>query len=217
MNKNSFGYILGFMLMLCILFGTGVSVVHYSTQEMLEKNVEMHTNKILSRAFMIAPETHDAYGYRKAVENNLERDTISTDNRQWKIYRFPSKARIGFEFTGMGFWDRITGILVMSDDLQTIENIGIIEQKETPGLGARIEEKQFTDQFKDVPVDWDTPESERVVIAQPGQQSGENTVDAITGATQTSMALMDILNSELAAFHTMVEKMGIARGVLTQD
>jgi Na+-transporting NADH:ubiquinone oxidoreductase subunit C len=64
-------------------------------------------------------------------------------------------------------------------------------------LGARIEEKWFTDQFKGVRIDWNKNVSDRVLIGRATGAKPDNQVDAITGATQTSMALKRFLNAEL--------------------
>ena len=91
-------------------------------------------------------------------------------------------------------------------------NIQFLEQKETPGLGARIEEPWFTDQFKGLTIAWDKPVEERVIIGASADPKAKNRVDAITGASQTSLALMKSLNRELERFRKVYVKhqMGLA-------
>ncbi len=65
----------------------------------------------------------------------------------------------------------------------TIINIAVLEQKETPGLGTKMAEPEFKDQFNDKnPSDFD------LKVKKDGGQ-----VDAITAATISSRAFCDAL------------------------
>ena len=199
MNKKSAAYIIGFMIVICVVFGTGVSVVHNATQDMLEKNKRFHKNRIICRAFLLPVSGDTAKDYAEAISKHIRIKSITEDNRIRNVYwRIDlENPAIGYDFSGMGFWDRIDGIIVLTQDLEKIINIQFFDQKETPGLGARIEEKWFTDQFKGVPIAWEKDVSDRVIIGRATGAKPKNQVDAITGATQTSMALKRFLNAEL--------------------
>jgi Na+-translocating ferredoxin:NAD+ oxidoreductase RnfG subunit len=183
------------MLVVSAVFGLAVSFVHYSTQDMLAKNEAMHKNRILSHAFLLNVQGQKPGDYAKAVKEHLNQEVIKTDQREIITYRIQDEKsqKVGFVFSSMGFWDRITGIIVLTGDLEEIVNIKFFEQKETPGLGARIEEAWFTDQFKGLSIEWEKPVTQRVIF------------DAITGASQTSMALMKSLNTELEIFRKALE------------
>ena len=198
MKKNSPLYVLLFMTAICLVFGIGIAVVNFSTLPLLERNLAMHRNRVLCAAFELPVEGNTADAFQQAVSQHLTES--HTNGRPTYRRHTPGHESIGFEFSGLGFWDRITGIVVLSPDLATILNIQFLDQKETPGLGARIEEKWFTDQFKGIPVNWDDPKGGRVIVGSSPDPAARNRVDAITGATQTSMALMRFLNDELAAF-----------------
>ena len=60
----------------------------------------------------------------------------------------------------------------------TIQNIEVLEQKETPGLGTKIKDEKFLKQFRTK-----NPSSFNLKVKKDG---GE--VDALTGATITSRA-----------------------------
>ncbi|MBW1959140.1 MAG: FMN-binding protein [Deltaproteobacteria bacterium] len=199
MNKKSAAYIIGFMIVICVVFGTGVSVVHNATQDMLEKNKRFHRNRIICRAFLLPVSDDSAKAYAEAISKHIRIKSITEGSRIRNVYRRidPENPAIGFDFSGMGFWDRINGIIVFTQDLEKIINIQFFDHKETPGLGARIEEKWFTDQFKGVRIAWNKDVSDRVIIGRATGAKPDNQVDAITGATQTSMALKRFLNAEL--------------------
>jgi Na+-transporting NADH:ubiquinone oxidoreductase subunit C len=187
------------MAAVSIVFGIGVALVQYITQETLARNVQLHRNRVICQAFALADETQSAETCTGAIEDQLQIDTVRTAGGPMEVFVRQSTGEVGFVFSGMGFWDRIRGVLVLSSDLQTVRNIRFLEQKETPGLGARILEPGFTDQFSGLNVAWREPKDERIIVSQSPDDAA-NKVDAITGATQTSMAVMKILNDELARF-----------------
>lgn len=200
MTKTSPSYILIFMIVLCMVFGTAISSVYYATLDMLKKNEKLHKNRIICHAFKLPVSGVSADVFQKAIDDNISYEQITYQGRSWDTYKQKDTGNIGFIFSGTGFWDRITGIIVLSPDLSKSMAIQFLDQKETPGLGARIEEGWFTDQFKGVPIAWDQPVDKRIIIGPSPIPNAKNRVDAITGATQTSFALMKFLNSELESF-----------------
>jgi len=199
MNKKSAAYIIGFMIVICMVFGAGVSVVYNATRDMLEKNKKFHRNRIICQAFLLRVSDDSAKAYAEAISKHIEIKSITDGNRIRNVYRRidPENPEVGFDFGGMGFWDRVDGIIVFTQNLEKIINIQFFDHKETPGLGARIEEKWFTDQFKGVRIAWNKDVPDRVIIGRATGAKADNRVDAITGATQTSMALKRFLNAEL--------------------
>lgn len=199
MNKKSMGYVLGFTGALCVVFGLGISVVHYSTLEMLQRNEALHRNRVICRAFMLEVPEETPQAYEEAMRRHLEISKVKDGEGTRTVYRRRDRGNeaVGFDFGGMGFWDRINGIVVLTPDLSRILSIEFFDHKETPGLGARIEERWFLDQFKGLPVAWGAAAQERVIIGPSADPNAAHRVDAITGATQTSLALMRFLNSEL--------------------
>ena len=198
MNKKSPAYVLSFMAAICLVFGTGISVVNYATQGLLAKNAARHQNRVLCRAFQLDVAGTSAEAYQQAVDAAIRTSTVGGRT----VYECvaPGKEGVGFVAGGMGFWDRIECVVVLSPDLRKVLNVQVLEQKETPGLGARIEEPWFTDQFKSLALAWDDPQGQRVLVGANPAPNAANEVDAITGATQTSMALMRFFNEELDAF-----------------
>lgn len=98
---------------------------------------------------------------------------------------------IAFEFKGPGLWGPIYGIASIHADMKTIRIIKILHQEETPGLGARISEKEYLSQFRNkefIP---------KLIFKPQGKAMANNEVDAITGATGTSNALEKLLNETI--------------------
>ena len=97
---------------------------------------------------------------------------------------YSDEAEIGFAFlaVGKGYGGNID-ILVGLEDETTVRGITIVSHLETPGLGARIIESSFTDQFSGVNI-------ADVALRQKG---GE--IDAITGASISSGAVVDAIRA----------------------
>ena len=202
MNRSSAIYVLLFMLVISATFGVGLSAVHYATLDTLAKNETLNKNRTLSRAFLLDVAQDSPEAFKDAVDRSISTKTSVYEGRTFEVFttRAPLQTRVGFLFTGYGFWGPIKGIAVFSEDLQTMVNIQFLEHQETPGLGARIEEPWFTDQFRGLEIPWNEPPPKRVVIGGVADPTTKNRVDAITGASQTSIALMKSLNSELELF-----------------
>ncbi len=88
---------------------------------------------------------------------------------------------------------------VGADD--TVRGVEIIEQLETPGLGARIAEPGFTDQFKNRGI-----AATKWAVAKDGGD-----IAAITGATISPRAVVAALNSGLAVYRRHKDQIGAAR------
>lgn len=211
MKKTSPLYVMLFIIIISAVCGVAISVVHYLTLDTLESNARLARSRTIVNAFDLTVSEQTSSAYDTALSNHIVASNLLAGQRHWEV--FVSKDApypVGFIFRGMGFWDAITGIMVLSADLQTILKVDIIEQKETPGLGARIEEPAFKEQMRGFPIDWHGPTGKRVVFGEAGNRDGKHQINAITGASQTSMALERMINSELQAFKTIYEKNGLS-------
>jgi RnfABCDGE-type electron transport complex G subunit len=95
---------------------------------------------------------------------------------------------------GNGYQGVIKLMIGVSPDLSTITGIKILEQVETPGLGGRIGEAAFQDQFKGV-------KTEPAVGYVKNQKPEKDTdIQAITGATISSRSVVTIINRNLENF-----------------
>ena len=93
---------------------------------------------------------------------------------------------------GAGLWGRITAVVGLDREHVSLTGVTFVEQNETPGLGARIEEAWFKNQFKGKTGPF------RIVPEKTGSPLPTD-MDAITGATITTTAVRDILNRLIAA------------------
>lgn len=106
---------------------------------------------------------------------------------------------IAFLAIGNGFQGEIRMMVGMRPDFSEITGLSVLEQVETPGLGTKIvtdpSNKEnpdwFTDQFKGL-----VPQPKIEALKNQAPQN-DNEIQAITGATISSKAVVDILNSAI--------------------
>ena len=92
-------------------------------------------------------------------------------------------------YEGNGFQGKIRLICGLSKDLEKILAVEILEQVETPGLGTKVTEAPFLEQFKQL----ETSPNVNWVKGVPPTKPNE--IQAITGATISSKAVVAIINS----------------------
>lgn len=92
-------------------------------------------------------------------------------------------------FDGNALWGPLRGYLGVKADLSETTGLVFTYQNETPGLGGRIDEDWFKEQFRGLPIKPDT-------VLGYGTQEGYQ-IDAVTGATQTSSAVLRTVNKAL--------------------
>jgi Na+-transporting NADH:ubiquinone oxidoreductase subunit C len=142
------------------------------------------------------PEAHT----REALINWYQADVdvvndADTQPDYFQIKQADGKDAIVVATTGPGLWGMITALVGITPDGTEIMGVTFMDHTETPGLGARIDEPWFKQQF----VGRQGPF--RTLRAEPKDKSGRapatDTIDQITGATITSTAVRDIMNRSL--------------------
>jgi len=113
----------------------------------------------------------------------------------------------GLSLYGKGLWGTIEGFGVLSADLKTMIGIDFTKQVETPGLGARIIEKEYKYFFRNLNLSGfsEVNAGQKPVVMvkdkeQTNVENSTNSVEAITGATQTSQGVLNMINDNLALY-----------------
>ena len=105
---------------------------------------------------------------------------------------------IAVEAQGMGYQDVIRVLYGYSFEKDAIVGIQVLESKETPGLGTRIEtDPGFLANFERLDVSLSSDGStvaNPIEFVKPGKKEQPWQIDGITGATISSKAIANILN-----------------------
>jgi Na+-transporting NADH:ubiquinone oxidoreductase subunit NqrC len=106
-----------------------------------------------------------------------------------RYYR--SDSLLVIEFRGRGLWGMIEGIIATDTGLERIHQVKVMAQEETPGLGDRIQSADYLAGYRDKTT------AEPLGLAIRHAAVGQNEVDAISGATLSSQALVTIVNDAI--------------------
>lgn len=100
-----------------------------------------------------------------------------------------------------GFQDIIRLIFGYDPGSGTVLGMKVLESKETPGLGDKIEkDSSFVAEFQGVSMPLEGVKAGRATGA-------ENEIDMITGATISSQAIVDIINNRVEALEQPMERL----------
>lgn len=183
------------MLVFILLLGSGLTTalvaMDYYTAPIIKRNQEIKKNRTILKVFGIESTEEE-------IERIFPENITVKEGRNGEELYLSKDGRQAFIFKGSGFQGTITGVIAMAQDLKTIQNIEIIKQVETPGLGSRIAERNFLDQFNGKIFE---PE---LTLVPEGQGAASDKIDGITGATMSCKALIGILNQQYGEFSASV-------------
>lgn len=111
---------------------------------------------------------------------------------------------------GKGLYDAIWGNVAIEEDLNTVRGVLFDHKGETPGLGAEITNPAFPAQFKGKKIFENDQVKLAVVKGQKTDEEKQYQADAVTGATNTSNGvsnmLKDCLSNYVEYFKTLKTK-----------
>ncbi len=117
---------------------------------------------------------------------------------------------LAIEASGMGYQDTIRVLYGYSLAQKAIVGLQVLESKETPGLGDKIEtDPGFRQNFSALDVTLDPQGSTPVhpiEVTKHGEKTDPWQIDGITGATISSKAIGDLLRSSTAFWLPLVER-----------
>lgn len=233
MNVKHPVYIIGFAAVVSAAFTAGIVTLQVATAARVERNEILREYRAVARLF--APYWDDVGSVEgltderiiELVDGRVRKDRKVVDQQtdpptEFRLFEaYETTARrelvgIAFPVWGNGFWNTIRALMAVTPSRQEVLGMVFMEHKETPGLGGRIMEPAFMDQFSKAartkknkePLEADPPEKgEKFIYIGRGDPSGPadpryaRSVDAITGATQTSVAVERFMNRRLEQFH----------------
>lgn len=208
--KETLVYPVLFMLLTCIVFVGVLAVMFRTSEAKIEAYRQDSYRKIvlglfaepLAEALQTKPfhllesyqETYTAYVKESPIPG-LERKVFSA---------VVADSVLGYcvDIGGKGLWGSMRALIALSPDMQNLQGIAIYEQVETPGLGARIGEKWFMDQFSQIKIisaDGSEGDYTQALTLIPEGQVPANKfqVQQITGATITTVSVLKMIKDEM--------------------
>jgi electron transport complex protein RnfG len=125
-------------------------------------------------------------------------------NAGFEVYKVFNQAdsSVGYSlvYAGNGFQGKIKLMIGLTEKLNKITSIEVLEQSETPGLGTKILEPPYKDQYKGL-----TP-APSIKLVKGVEPSSSNEVKAITGATISSRSVVAIVNEGVSKLKELESK-----------
>ena len=196
-----------FTILVTVVFVSPISFVYLLTKSRVALNEEVFLKKaVLFAAGVQLPATNEA-----VVAAFTERaEEVQSNGGAAAYYRIragaegnapaaPSDEPSGYVFIrrGPGLWGEITAAVGFDAGFASLTGVDFLKQSETPGLGARISETWFKEQFRG--------KKGPFTMVGEGEPAADNQFDAITGATITSNAVLSILNTTVDQAKSLVQ------------
>lgn len=116
-----------------------------------------------------------------------------------------AKQRIGWSFNahGSGFAGPVELVIAVDKDFQKIMGFDVLASSETPGFGDQIKSDFYRKQYTNTP-------AERLSLVKMGDPAvADARIVAITGATVSSQAVVNIVNTFLTQIKNQMQEKGL--------
>ena len=172
--------------------------------------VEKTYEEEISRSFAINSQgeiLENVEAFPINMKEQLDRDSekrelpvfVHKDKEGKDIYIFPLR--------GKGLWGPIWGYVSFEPDLSTIYGAIFSHAKETPGLGAEIDQLWFQEQFFGKMIFNEAGEFISVKVQKGGADPDDPyAVDAVSGGTITSVALQEMMKECLGIYQNFMKE-----------
>ena len=193
------------LYMFCVtaLFSSIVIGFTRITGERVEANQMLAFEKAV---LTVLPGLYEDKLSRLEMHNKFIESVDEPDASSGKAYTLKQGGKIiayALPISGRGFWAPIKGVIGIKAEGRTITGIAFYEQNETPGLGAEITRESFRNQFRGKEI---SDSDEPIHIRRPGATLSKSDVHGVTGATQTSNRVENIINMALKKWRTEITK-----------
>jgi electron transport complex protein RnfG len=162
--------------------GLLLSAVKKGTEKRIEEQILINVQGPALNT-VLAPSTNDIIQDRQEISIDGGKKVVFWGEKNGQVWA------VAYEVTAMGYKGEI-GVMV-GFDLQKdkITGIGILTHQETPGLGARVSELAFTNNFK-----------ERSLTETFKVKKDNGIIDAVSGATISSRAVCSAVQQGIALY-----------------
>ena len=195
LNTNSNIYTFVYMTVVVVIVAVLLAVVSSALKPLKDANVLLDKQKQILGALKVDSIQGDA----AEVYMSLMTDTITLKNgKEVYVASLNGATKYILPLAGKGLWGGIGGYLVLNEDKNTIYGVNFNHEGETPGLGAKIVEKEFRSQFENKHIRNAANEVVSVAVLKAGKKAeGQEQVDAVSGATITSEGVSKMLEEEM--------------------
>jgi len=141
------------------------------------------------------------------MDEQIEIQSLQGKKEKVEIYKAMSAADecVGwsFEAVGSGFADKIKLVIALDKNFEKIAGFDVLLSNETPGFGDQIKYDYYRDQFKGAPA------GELKLVTIGDRDKIDSEIVAISGATISSEAVVEIVSNSVTKIKEQMRKKGI--------
>ncbi|MBK9254228.1 MAG: RnfABCDGE type electron transport complex subunit G [Saprospiraceae bacterium] len=186
-----------------------IVITYQGTFSTIEKNKAEALEKAI---FKVLPGISKTKAYQFNQDQTFS-STESNDPKISKVYAgydsLDQLKGIAVQANGKGYGEVLNLLYGYDPENQKIVGFYVLESKETPGIGDKIEKEDFMANFValDVALTEDlTKLKNEIITVKQGEKTNEWEIDGITGATITSRAVGYILNNSINQWVPLIYK-----------
>lgn len=128
-------------------------------------------------------------------------EKLSTNFEVYKVFNEEKNVEgYSLVYEGNGFQGKIRLMVGLTNDLSKITSMEVLEQSETPGLGTKVTEEPYKGQFQNLIT------SPKIEWVKGTPATKPNEIEAITGATISSTAVVAIVNAGISRMRELQER-----------
>ncbi len=190
MKKFSFRPVI-FMIIVTVIYTGILATINEVTKDRALSNKEVKKQSALLYVLDI-PTKGKSPSEINELFNSHFKVVESENDIYYEGYKDNSLVANIYPVQGNALWGSLEGLIGLTPDLNKIVGIEFLSHNETPGLGGRIDEDWFKEQFREVVI---SKEVSRDYINYKPNTGGK--VDSISGATVTSNSVLNIINENI--------------------
>lgn len=177
------------LTLICTVCGVALSGLLEVTAERIENQVLINVQGPGVKIVLEGSE-NDLIADRKKIKINGEEVLLFVGKKDGKPWA------IAYETLGNGFGGSMTVMVGYDTDQKTLTGIQVVSHKETPGIGSRVTEDQFTQGFKGLSIE----------IEDPSPKGIRGEVDAVAGATYSSGGVYEAIAKSLQIYPEVIKQ-----------
>lgn len=138
----------------------------------------------------------------KGDKERIKEELSKSTDIHFPLFVCESKGKTYYVLSasGKGLWDDIWGYIGLNSDLISISGAVFDNKAETPGLGTKMTEDWFQDQFIGKKIS-DGTQFIPIKVLKPGKELDDYQVDGISGATFTGVGVDEMLKRSIEVYY----------------
>jgi electron transport complex protein RnfG len=191
--QNNYIFQAWLCIILAFVFGASLAGVQAALGPVIAENKVNETKAKVPELLLGA----DSVSGSKSLDISVHTMKVEKNDttKMYTVYeaKFADGTPAGWvtKVAGQGYADRIELLLGLTPRAEKITGLFILDQKETPGLGNKIVEPKWRQQFTQKGTD------AALRVVKGGAKSPEE-IDAVTGATISSDSVVSLINKTIA-------------------